>query len=83
MDAEMIDFRDRRTTPARDVLEEVIEWTEPARRRLGVEMQLPEENGAQRAHRALAERASIEEIYRHAVEETKRTYAPEGVAGAR
>jgi carboxylate-amine ligase len=83
MDAEMIDFRDRRTTPARDVLEELIEWTAPARRRLGVEVQLPEENGAQRAHRALAERASIEEIYRHAVEETKRTYAPEGVAGAR
>jgi glutamate---cysteine ligase / carboxylate-amine ligase len=83
MDAEMIDFRDRRTTPARAVLEELLEWTEPARSRLGVEVELPEENGAQRAHRALAERASIEEIYRHAVEETKRTYAPEGVAGAR
>jgi glutamate---cysteine ligase / carboxylate-amine ligase len=83
MDAEMIDFRDRRTIPARAVLEELLEWTEPARSRLGVEVELPEENGAQRAHRALAERASIEEIYRHAVEETKRTYAPEGVAGAR
>jgi glutamate---cysteine ligase / carboxylate-amine ligase len=83
MDAEMIDFRDRRTTPARAVLEELLEWTEPARSRLGVEVELPEENGAQRAHRALAERASIEEIYRHSVEETKRTYAPEGVAGAR
>jgi carboxylate-amine ligase len=83
MDAEMIDFRARRTTPARAVLEELIEWTEPARQVLGVEVELPEENGAQRAHRALAERAPIEAIYRHAVEETKRTYAPEGVAGAR
>jgi carboxylate-amine ligase len=83
MDAEMIDFHAQRTIPARAVLEDLIEWTEPARQRLGVEVELPEENGAQRAHRALAERASIEEIYRHAVEETKRTYAPEGVAGAR
>jgi carboxylate-amine ligase len=83
MDAEMIDFQAQRTIPARAVLEDLIEWTEPARQRLGVEVELPEENGAQRAHRALAERASIEEIYRHAVEETKRTYAPEGVAGAR
>ncbi len=65
--------------PARAVLEDLIEWTEPARQRLGVEVELPEENGAQRAHRALAERAPIEEIYRHAVEETKRTYAPEMV----
>jgi hypothetical protein len=65
------------------LLEELLEWTEPARRLLGVEVDMPEENGAQRGHLALAERASIEEIYRHAVEETKRTYAPEGVAGAR
>ena len=79
----MIDFRTRRTVPARAVLDELLEWTEPARQRLGVEVEIPEENGAQRAHRALSERASIEEIYRHAVEETKRTYAPETVAGAR
>jgi carboxylate-amine ligase len=83
MDAEMIDFRRRGTVPARAVLDELLEWTEPARGRLGVEFEIPEENGAQRAHRALSERASIEEIYRHAVEETKRTYAPETVAGAR
>jgi carboxylate-amine ligase len=81
MDGEMIDWRDRRKVPTRSVLEEMIEWTEPARGRLGLEVDLPEENGAQRAHRALAERASIEEIYRHAVEETRRTYAPEGVVG--
>jgi glutamate---cysteine ligase / carboxylate-amine ligase len=83
MDAEMIHFRARNTMPVRGVLEGLIEWTAAARQRLGVEVELPEENGAQRAHRALAERASIEEIYRHSVEETKRTYAPEGVAGAR
>jgi glutamate---cysteine ligase / carboxylate-amine ligase len=79
MDGEMLHFRARRTMPVREVLEGLIEWTAPARQRLGVEVEPPDENGAQRAHRALADRAPIEEIYRHAVEETKRTYAPEMV----
>ena len=43
-------------------------------------MELPERNGAQRARAALAEGAPIEEIYRHAVEDTERTYAPERVS---
>ena len=47
-------------------------------RALGVEVDLPERNGAQRALRSFAEGASIEEIYRRAVEETRKTYAPEG-----
>ena len=53
--------------------------TGPRRRatQLGIEVALPERNGAQRARRALAEGASIEEIYRDAVAETRRTYAPE------
>jgi glutamate---cysteine ligase / carboxylate-amine ligase len=83
MDADMVHFRARSTMPARKVLEGLIEWTAPAREVLGVQVELPEENGAQRAYRALADGAPIEEIYRHAVEETRRTYAPEGVAGAR
>jgi carboxylate-amine ligase len=83
MEAEMIHFRARNTMPVRDVLEGLIEWTAPARERLGVEVEVPKENGAQRAHRALAERAPIEEIYRRAVEETRRTYAPEGAVSGR
>jgi carboxylate-amine ligase len=57
----------------------VLEWTAPARDLLGLEVALPELNGAQRARRALAEGMSIEEIYRQAVEETRRTYVPERV----
>jgi glutamate---cysteine ligase / carboxylate-amine ligase len=81
MSGEMIDFERRRTVPTRQFVEEMIEWTEPARHQLGVEVSLPDENGAQRAHRDRLEGASIEEIYRHAVEDTRRTYAPEGVIG--
>jgi carboxylate-amine ligase len=78
MDGEMIDFRERRVVPTREVLEGIVEWTSPARQALGVEVDLPEQNGAQRAYARFAEGAPIEEIYRRSVEETRRTYAPEG-----
>jgi glutamate---cysteine ligase / carboxylate-amine ligase len=83
MDGEMIDFRERRVVPTRRVLEDLVEWTGPARQTLGVEVELPDRNGAQRAYAAFAEGAPIEEIYRGAVEETRRTYAPEGAVSGR
>ncbi len=83
MDGEMIDFRQRRLVRTREVLEDLLEWTGPARQLLGVEVELPERNGAQRAYADLAEGAPIEEIYRRAVEETRRTYAPEGAVSGR
>jgi carboxylate-amine ligase len=83
MDGEMIDFRERRLVPTRAVLEGILEWTAPARDSLGLEVEVPERNGAQRAYAALAEGAMVEEIYRHAIEETKRTYAPEGAVSGR
>jgi carboxylate-amine ligase len=83
MDGGMIDFRERRVVPTRQVLEDLVEWTGPARQTLGVEVELPDRNGAQRAYAAFAEGAPIEEIYRGAVEETRRTYAPEGAVSGR
>jgi carboxylate-amine ligase len=83
MDGEMIDFRRRQVVPTRQVLEELIEWTEPARTSLGLPVELPERNGAQRAYARFAEGAPIEEIYRRSVEETRRTYAPEGAVSGR
>jgi len=83
MDGEMIDFRDRRVIPTRQVLEELVEWTEPARQNLGLDVELPDRNGAQRAYARFAEGAPIEEIYRRSVEETRRTYAPEGAVSGR
>jgi carboxylate-amine ligase len=83
MDGDMIDFRERRVVPTRRVLEDLVEWTGPARQTLGVEVELPDRNGAQRAYAAFAEGAPIEEIYRGAVEETRRTYAPEGAVSGR
>jgi glutamate---cysteine ligase / carboxylate-amine ligase len=83
MDGEMIDFRERRAVPTREVLEGLMAWTGPARQALGLEVDLPEQNGAQRAYARVAEGAPIEEIYRHSVEETRKTYAPEGAVSGR
>jgi carboxylate-amine ligase len=71
----MIDFRRGVEVETRAALESVLEWTEPARSSLGIEVALPKRNGAERAREALAAGASIEEIYRDAVAETARTYA--------
>jgi glutamate---cysteine ligase / carboxylate-amine ligase len=76
LDGEMIDFRRQELVPTRSVLEGIVEWTEPARDALGLDVSVPERNGAQRARAALADGASIEEVYRHAVAETRETYIP-------
>ena len=83
MDGEMIDFPGRRVIPTPEVLEDLVEWTAPARQTLGLDVELPERNGAQRAYARLAEGAPIEEIYRRSVEETRKTYAPEEAVSGR
>ncbi len=80
MDGKMIDFDRGVETPTPAAVERLLEWTGPARESLGLEVALPELNGARRALRAFDGGASIEEIYRVAVAETKRTYVPEGVS---
>jgi len=77
----MIDFRRGEEVPTRAMLDQVLVWTEPARAQLGLDPRLPERNGAQRAREALDGGVLIEDIYRDAVAETRRTYA--GAAGAR
>jgi glutamate---cysteine ligase / carboxylate-amine ligase len=71
----MIDFRRGVEVETRGMLDSVLAWTEPVRSQLGLEFELPERNGAQRAHEALYAGVSIEDIYRDAVAETRRTYA--------
>ena len=63
---------------ARAALESVLAWTEPARTALGIAVDLPDRNGAQRARESLDAGVSIEDIYRDAVAETRRTYAGAG-----
>jgi glutamate---cysteine ligase / carboxylate-amine ligase len=81
MDGRQIDFAARTEVEAAAALEGLLEWTGPAQEVLGVTPQLPERNGAQRARAALEAGASIEQIYRDSVAETRRTYVPQGVPG--
>jgi carboxylate-amine ligase len=78
LSGKQIDFRRGVEVEAREALDSVLAWTEPARSQLGIEVQLPERNGAERAREALASGVSIEDIYRDAVAETKRTYTGAG-----
>ena len=77
----MIDFRAGEEVETRAVFERLLDWTEPARVGLGIDVALIEANGAERARAELSGGASFEDVYRAAVAETARTYAPGRVAG--
>ncbi len=74
MDGKLIDFRAGREVEARQILDELLEWTEPACSELGIEIDLPAENGAQRFRRMAAEGRSIEETYAEVAAETDRSF---------
>jgi carboxylate-amine ligase len=77
----MIDFQAGEEVETRAVFERLLAWTEPARTSLGIDVSLSAANGAQRARAAFEGGASLEDVYRAAVAETARTYAPGRVAG--
>jgi carboxylate-amine ligase len=74
----MIDFRAGAEIETRALVDRILVWTEPARARLGIDVALPADNGAERARAALAAGASLEDVYRAAVAATRRTYSAAG-----
>jgi carboxylate-amine ligase len=79
LNGRLIDLERGEEFPAAEVADRLLAWTAPARAQLGIELALPEENGAQRQRRALERGASIEEVFAAEVAETQRTYAAEEV----
>ncbi len=78
MDGEMIDWRgDGGLISTRAVIERLVAWTAPARELIGAELEPVAPNGAQRAREAAAAGASLADVYRDAIAETRATYAPE------
>lgn len=67
LDGALIDLASGEEVPARAVLESTAEWA-------GVDLRLPERNGAQRQRALLSEGASLREVYAALVDETQRTY---------
>ena len=76
----LIDLERGEEYPAAAARDRLLAWTAPARSALGIDVVLPEENGAQRQKRGLVEGASMEDIYAAEVALSQRTYAAEEVA---
>ena len=79
LDGKLIDLDRAEEYPAAAARDRLLAWTAPARGVLGIDPGLPDENGAQRQKRALAEGATMEDIYAAEVALTQRTYAAEEV----
>jgi carboxylate-amine ligase len=82
LDGQLLDLDTREAYPARAAVDRLLAWTDPVRSELGLEVELPAHNGAQRQRAQLKAGASLSEVYASAVEETRATYA-QGVAAVR
>jgi carboxylate-amine ligase len=79
LDGQLIDLPRTETYPAAEAVERLLSWTAPMRDELGLEVDLPPSNGAQRQLRMRESGMSLGEIYAAAVAETRETYAPSTV----
>ncbi|MDQ3759580.1 MAG: YbdK family carboxylate-amine ligase [Actinomycetota bacterium] len=77
LEGEMIDWRGTGERVAtRAMVERLLEWCAPAADAMRSPISVPVRNGATRSLGALADGADLGDIYRDAVEESRRTYAP-------
>jgi carboxylate-amine ligase len=79
LDGRMIDLERGEEFPAAALPDRLLAWTAPARGALGLDVTLPERNGAQRQRDAVAGGASIREAFAAEVATTQATYAAQGV----
>jgi carboxylate-amine ligase len=75
LEGKLIDLERREEYPAAEVPERLLSWTAPVRAELGIEIALPELNGAQRQRRMLETGVSLAEVFAASVEETRETYS--------
>jgi carboxylate-amine ligase len=76
LDGELLDLVRGEPYPAAEAVDRLLEWTAPARRELGIDVSLPDANGAQRQRRMLESGMSMHEVYAASVAQTRDTYAP-------
>jgi carboxylate-amine ligase len=75
LDGRFIDLARREEVPTRAAIEGLLAWTAPVRAELGLELSLPERNGAQRQRAMLEAGGDLAEVYAAVVAETRQTYA--------
>jgi glutamate---cysteine ligase / carboxylate-amine ligase len=73
-DGELLDLDRGAPYPAAEAKDRLLAWTAPTCAELGLSIELPERNGAQRQRANLASGMSLEEVYADAVEQTRDTY---------
>ena len=73
LSGELIDFVRGESIPARQRLEELVDWVQPAAEEIGAApyLAIPEQNAAERQTERFAEGASLEEIYAQQVRATE------------
>jgi carboxylate-amine ligase len=74
----MVDFQAGEEVDTRAVFERLLLWTEPARSAIGIDVDLPDPTGAERARGMHEAGAALEDVYRAVVAETARTYGRGG-----
>jgi carboxylate-amine ligase len=77
LDGCLIDIEAAAEYPARAAIERLGEWTAPVRGELGIDLNFPERNGAQRQRRMIEAGATREEVFAASVQETRQTYSEE------
>jgi carboxylate-amine ligase len=80
LEGSMIDYERGEQFPTAALPDRLLAWTAPARAALGIDVSLPERNGAQRQRDAIEQGMTIEEAYAAEVAVTQHSYAREGVA---
>ena len=82
LDGTQIDFERREVIQTRAALDRLTEWATPAADALGLDLGLPDRNGAARMRARLEDGLPLADVYREAVGETAATYPPERVSSS-
>ena len=75
LDGELLDLHRGESYPARHAIDRLLAWTQGVRGELGIDVQLPEANGARRQRALLEQGMSLTEAYAATVELTQASYA--------
>ncbi len=75
LDGELLDLERREPFPAAETVERLLKWTAPMRAELGIDVTLPQLNGAQRQRRMIDAGMGMAEIFSSMVAQTRETYA--------
>ena len=75
LDGELLELESGEAYAARAAIDRLLEWTAPMRTELGLSVEFPAANGAQRQRALLAQGMTLPEVYAATVAETRATYA--------